>query len=400
MEETFAERDKKIMKVFLKIVLVLTLAFLTHCGSSNDQENSFSTGPLPLEGEDTLRLFTHLGVHQGLEAHYLDWGMAISYTNGWIIKRVSEEEGCPGFNWDQDRTDYWLERVPENFEGPLVPDWEGDCMRVLADGPGAPGSEQEELWQQTLDKYLDLLTYLQRKRPSAKVGYYGLPTKKYWGQDDAWRNSMRALRPLFELQNAIYVSIYDFYDVDDYSQDHEHWRNIVLLALEVAHTSGDKPVIMYSTHRFHNSTPNGFKLVDRVQYLDHIHYLLNVEHAGTKPFGVLMWGGDDFYYDNGLCWDEEWRCVETDEQGNCIRYQENWCQPKYGEGGYAYWNRVRNNFRIEMNEYFRTSVNHLNDDEDIPEVWDIDDYLLHRFPIVFDRTTELLYPCGFGNPCE
>jgi hypothetical protein len=163
-----------------------------------------------------------------------------------------------------------------------------------------------------------LATYVREKRPYAKVGFYTLPLREYWNQNEEWRYNMHAIAAIFDACNAVFPSVYDFYGDDSENagreEDRIRYGNLVRLALELA---GDSDVVLYGWHRWQEATEEyGYKLITRGERIDHVRYLLReVEFNGKRPVGLCAWGADDYYHPLAF---------ERNENGSYVRQGEVW----------------------------------------------------------------------------
>lgn len=248
-----------------------------------------------------------------------------------------------------DATDRWLaDNVPEGYDGVLVLDWEGGVMEHLRAGPSDPG------FGRTVAEMARLLEHVKLKRPSAVVGYYGLPFVEYWGQGRWWRESAAGMRPIFEASEALFPSVYDYYGRHP-ERDHERFSALMRLALEHA---GGKPVFMYTYHRYDHWDPEWrFRRIGREEYVAHIRTLMNVEFNGRRPAGVIAWGMERYFYRAAFA-----RAADG----------------SYAQAG-AFWDRVRDTYAAEM---------------DTDET--IDEYVARLHPYVYCLLSEAV----LGRGCD
>jgi hypothetical protein len=220
--------------------------------------------------------------------------------------------------WDEvDKTNGWLEQhVPRTYTGFLCLDWESNGGRILRKGPAHPR------FREVVGEYAKLALYVKRQRPTAKVGFYGIPITEYWNQSEEWESSARACQPILDACDVVFPTVYDFYAIRP-DRDLEKFSRVVRLALEMA---GGKPVLMYVQPRYHNSTEEwGFKLIPAEELANHVRSLMMVEHEGRRPAGVVLWGADQYYH----------RTAQLRDGG------------RYRFSG-ASWDRIRARFAEEM----------------------------------------------------
>jgi len=216
-----------------------------------------------------------------------------------------------------DLTAEWIRaNVPEGYDGYLVLDWEAGVVERIAAGPGTPRFDG------VVRELVKLLEFAKGERPLAKVGYYDLPYSSYWRQDDAWRERMRALAPVFDASDALFPSAYDFYP-GEAARDSTRFRAMVELALEL---SGGKPVFPYTHHRYHHDeTDSGYRLIPRDEYVRHVRSLMQAEWNGRRPAGVVAWAEDAYFHDRafGTAGDGTWAWKgETADRVRAVCRQE------------------------------------------------------------------------------
>ena len=256
-------------------------------------------------------LLTNLSDPPELQAMYARWGVQEALLMGGVEIDPQHEN-----RWTAEhRTRAWLDKYcPRDFAGFVCLDWESP-FKILRQGSGPE-------FDRTLSEMVRLLRYVKSQRPRAKFGYYGLPVKEYWNQDEKWRSAMRACQPIFDASDVLMPSVYDFYDKSE-ARDHEKLGAVVKLSLELAN---GKPVLLYVSARYHNSTPIGYRTIPDAEFVNHVRSLMNVSHNGDRADGVIAWKATRYFHDAG--------------------------QRRKSDGSYlmqgADWDRVRRAFRDEM----------------------------------------------------
>jgi hypothetical protein len=229
-----------------------------------------------------------------VEGQYSEWGVQVGYING-------VEDSADPLEWDQTRVDDWLATIPVDYDGVVVPDWENEWIAAIHAGSSDPDHAT------ALANGIALLQYIKTARPNAMVGFYGLPTREFWNQDQAWYDAMDDAAPLFAEQTALFPSVYDLYGSDpdpghpnyQSARDHERLGEVVRLAIELAL---GKPVYPYFWHRHHNSTPQwGFQLIPSNEFRAHINHMVDVvNHNGVYVDGIVAWGAESYYHTAGF----------------------------------------------------------------------------------------------------
>ncbi len=187
-----------------------------------------------------------------------------------------------------DLMEIWLDtHLKDDYDGFLVLDWEDGVMTHLGAGP----SDAE--FARVVSEMVELIEFVREKRPDAKIGYYRRPGNEDWAQDGEWREAVAAASPVFEASNALFPSVYDHYG-DNPDRDKERYGALVHMALEIA---DERPVILYTMHRYHSGNMKwGSRLIDAVEYVEHIAHLMRVEYNGHRPAGVVAWAEEPFWH--------------------------------------------------------------------------------------------------------
>ena len=182
--------------------------------------------------------------------------------------------------------------VPTTYTGPVCLDWEGRAMDYLV-GPTTP-----VLFSRTVAEYVKAAEIFKSMRPSAKVGFYGLPARPYHVQDElAVHQRAMALKPIINKVDHVYPSVYSMYALGEQfflpSENIEYVRDTVALALELA---DGKPVFAYVWPRYFDGNPNvGLKLIPATDFQNHVKEVFNVSHNGKRATGLVWWGADPYW---------------------------------------------------------------------------------------------------------
>ena len=141
---------------------------------------------------------------------------------------------------------------------------------------------------------IDTIVFIKKLRPSLKVGQYSFPSRVYWS-GDALRAENDALFPLWCSVDALFPSVYQFYDSCNSSavrsRNAEYVRSnvaeAVRIASEVKARCGGQavapPVWAYTWHRYH----------DGVQFLsDADESMYWTESLAAGATGIILWGSE------------------------------------------------------------------------------------------------------------
>lgn len=222
-------------------------------------------------------------VEDPLAGEYATYGIARSHS-------ISQRHFASGSTFDRpEKLVARLAQIPADFDGPITINWEGDALRsLIRPDPSDPGERDVHI-----DGFLQVLNEVRNHCPDALVGYYGLPSREYWAQTDAWRETMRYLAPIFEASSGVFPSCYDLYGTMP-GRDEERLSEIARFAVELAQ---GRPVFPFVWDRYHNSTATwGYKTIPTSEWTDLLVAILSAEHDGRHPAGLVAWGADPYYW--------------------------------------------------------------------------------------------------------
>lgn len=174
--------------------------------------------------------------------------------------------------------------------------------RVVLDIEHWPLEGTPSLVQNSLSKYLRVLTWFREAAPSLPLGYYGAPPlRDYWRaikdasspEHQSWVTANDQLPSLVEAVDILYPSLYTFYP------DQAGWKVYAIAQIEEARRSGaGKPVYVFLMPIYHdsNSSLGG-------TYIPADFWRLELETARQYADGIVIWGG--WGHDNRPAnWDE------------------------------------------------------------------------------------------------
>jgi len=217
---------------------------------------------------------------------------------------------------------------PDNRMRGLVPiTWVGDIWRPGVSMDTVDEAQIRAVFEHKLDKrgfyYLDIENWpllsvspVVRERniakltqviqlarnalPNAHLGYYGImPGITYWPllrHDDAydeWQKVNRELVPLSRSVDAVFPSLYTFYD------DMGGWKIYARQTLAEAHRYG-KPVYVFLWPQFHDSNPEL-----RGRYLPRAFWRMELDLCAELADGVVLWGGWQAPWEEHAAWWQE-----------------------------------------------------------------------------------------------
>lgn len=149
---------------------------------------------------------------------------------------------------------------------------------------------EKRVIQENLKKYMTILQWMKEIAPSLAFGYYGLPPLRNYGavqnelktgEYKAWMWGNDQLKPLAEAVDALYPSLYTFYE------DRAGWRKFALGQIaEARRYGGDKPIYVFLWPQYHevNKALAG-------TYLPEDYWRLQLQTAREYADGIVIWGG-------------------------------------------------------------------------------------------------------------
>ncbi len=162
-------------------------------------------------------------------------------------------------------------------------------------------SVSEEVYQEAIDVYVELITFVKQKRPHLTVGVYGMPFKLF-DISEKEEGSDGKLDPILEVADVIFNSVYIPYPAAFTSKE----ANFLFLKnnLDLALNYGsrlNKPVIPFFWYLVfspdeHKELRN--ELLPRQEVYDYMNYIKNYESSGTKVSGLIWWDSQTPYYKN------------------------------------------------------------------------------------------------------
>lgn len=160
--------------------------------------------------------------------------------------------------------------------------------------------------RESLVKYVELLRMVRQELPGKRIGLYGMmPIRDYWRAIRAkgsssyreWQGENDRLGVLVKEVDALYPSLYTFYD------DREGWQDYAIANLsEARRISQGKPIYAFLWPQYHDSNS---KL--RGKALPRDFWRLQLEVIRDHADGVVIWGGwknGRMQWNNSMDW---WR---------------------------------------------------------------------------------------------
>jgi hypothetical protein len=187
------------------------------------------------------------------------------------------------------------ERIPDvKYNGLIVLDWEGEKMKDIIDGV----SLDTKAYKSATNKFIQAYDYIKLIRPKATVGYYGFPVRSYWKRDDEWSRKNIKLVPFLSHFDALFPSVYDFYQTTDKNRKDEksYFKGNIESALEIGKICS-KNVYPFIWHRYHNSNAEqGLKLIPFPEFEEQISEIVTADVDGQKIKGIIWWSSERYFY--------------------------------------------------------------------------------------------------------
>jgi hypothetical protein len=181
--------------------------------------------------------------------------------------------------------------LPLDLEEAIIAlDWEGPIMAILEKG----NLNQNKEYIDAADAYRLAYRTVKKIRPRATVGFYRFPIRNYHNRGETWRARNRSLEPLLSEFDALFPSVYDFYDSESKaeSRDIDYVNENIEEALLIGDRIG-KPVYPFVWHRYHPSNKRKPEwLIPIVEFENHMSAVALAEVEGKHVDGIVWWGSD------------------------------------------------------------------------------------------------------------
>lgn len=251
-------------------------------------------------GKPAQKELKHLGIHQAtvITGHFLH----------------SED----GLTFTPDKLGPALRRlVPKGrSEHLIVLDWEGSRMQQIFEGAVSNSDEYREAKAQLLSAY----RFTKKRFPDYIIGFYGFPIRDYWGRDEKWRKRNTALADFLAETDALFPSLYDFYETtpSNRMQEEAYIRENVEEALRLGKLL-DKPVYPFIWHRYHPSNKQkGLEPIPPEEFKHHLRTILESNYRGNTATGLIWWSAEQYFFSTGET--EDYDALYFDEKnGELIR---------------------------------------------------------------------------------
>lgn len=172
-------------------------------------------------------------------------------------------------------------------------------------------NENSPKFRESLDYFIKIIKTAKSIRPKVKWGFYGVPFTTYWDLEKDFFSKYQKLKPLLEISDAFFPSMYFFYSDEEpngYMNDKFARKNIQEL-IKVG-KQYNKPVYPFVMERYHPSNQKiGLKKIPEKEFLKYMNIILNESYKGKKVDGIIWWNADKYGYNHNL-YKEEFRAKD------------------------------------------------------------------------------------------
>jgi hypothetical protein len=173
--------------------------------------------------------------------------------------------------------------------------------KAIVDIERWPVTGRDNNVKQSLSKYKKVVVDLKSNGVNKAIGYYGvLPVPDYWravskpgsSKFISWQSDNNRLQSLIENVDALFPSLYTFYN------DQDGWVKFARAQIgEARRLANGKPVIVFLWPKFHDS--NRFL---KNKYVPTDFWRVELETALELADGVVIWGGWKENWDSNADW--------------------------------------------------------------------------------------------------
>jgi len=235
----------------------------------------------PDQGKQTISYTTSVGITRIPMAYH---GGVDTNASG----EITEQNIQKFTNWTE-------EKIPRDYCGPIVMDYEQPWWKLLGQKTILPEQLQEivQVYSQGVEVAKGIL-------PNAQWGYWGLPLKR--NTSDQWLNQGNTLEPLLTQCGALYPDVYDANRGRDTSaQAQKHIERV----LEEAR--GKIPVYVFVSPRFTGEGGDHSNFIPDETFLKHVNGAMKAKWVDASGIqhriqGVILW--DAYGYTEESQWDE------------------------------------------------------------------------------------------------
>lgn len=183
----------------------------------------------------------------------------------------------------------------KNYSGLIILDWEGEDFDVLKFKP-----INNNTYNNSLKKYLDLVKYTRQLRPKAQIGIYDIPMAIYFVKvDTTWRRRNSLIESLINACDVLMPSLYDIYPTGavSWQDDTTYITEVLKLTLEKA-AKFNKAVIPFVWHRYSDAIQeSGLYAIEPEEFYRQIKLMSEISYNGRRINGVIWWQ-EDLYFMN------------------------------------------------------------------------------------------------------
>ncbi|GAB6194395.1 hypothetical protein [Desulfocastanea catecholica] len=187
----------------------------------------------------------------------------------------------------------YIQSTLNNYDGPVVLDWEGEACNSLLNY-----SQSSEKYEQAILEFLKPIEIIKKTLThEILIGYYGLPSKKNSLLHKTIEETKR-LANIYEDIDIFYPSLYLNNDYLFADKSIEIIKKHLYNTLEIG--CGNKNIYVFITHRWHpNSRFSPNKLVPLSIFEKYIKMISQTNYDGCHIDGLIWWGADEYWYNKG-----------------------------------------------------------------------------------------------------
>ena len=149
--------------------------------------------------------------------------------------------------------------------------------------------------------FMDIITTLKKLRPNVKFGFYAFPFTTYWETQTGFYKKNDKIENILKAVDVYFPSFYMFYDdgVVGYIKNNEYLRTNTTEMVKLA-KKYNKELYPFVMHRYHPSNKKiAWKMMEDDEWRNYISIIVNTISSGKQVDGIVWWGPDSYYFQQG-----------------------------------------------------------------------------------------------------
>lgn len=149
--------------------------------------------------------------------------------------------------------------------------------------------------------FMDIITTLKKLRPNVKFGFYAFPFTTYWETQTGFYKKNDKIENILKAVDLYFPSFYMFYDdgVVGYIKNNEYLRTNTTEMVKLA-KKYNKELYPFVMHRYHPSNKKiAWKMMEDDEWRNYISIIVNTKSSGKQVDGIVWWGPDSYYFQQG-----------------------------------------------------------------------------------------------------